>query len=418
MRVHINEGLRMPQLDTMEFLNGIVSRHPEAISFGPGRPADRFCDMSASLRSMDRFIAHIAEQLGIPEGRANAALGQYGATKGWICELIAAHVARDENIAVDPSCILVTCGAQEAMALVLRTLFRERSDVLLTSDPAYAGITGVAHMLGIPVLPVACGPNGMDLNNLEARIEKVTATGRVPRAIYDIPDFHNPTGSCMAVECRQRLLEIAASNDIIILEDSAYSAFAYDHPRRPSLKSLDERGLVVYIGSFSKTLNPGLRVGYVVAEQMTTFGSRFVDELSKAKSFMTVNTPALSQAVVGGVLLDNDMSLIALNAPKVAYYRARRDCMLSNLAGTFSDERVQWNRPAGGFFITLTLPFSFGTDEMEHCAGVYGVICTPMSYFSLAGDQDHRVRLSFSYVSDDQISEGCLRLARFIDDVV
>lgn len=418
-RVPVNGALGVPRLDVMDFLNGVVQEHPGAVSFGPGRPADRFCDVGDLHAHFDRYVAAQATAAGVDATRVLRDLGQYGVTQGLLGELVAQHLAVDEGVRVDPKSVVTTTGAQEGMALLLRVLFDGPSDVLFASDPAYVGMTGAAQVLGVDVWPVRCGSDGLDLDALEARIDEAIAAGRRPRAVYDIPDFHNPLGTCMPLAARRRLLAIAEKRGLLVIEDNAYGMFAYDHERRPTLKALDEAGVVVYLGTFAKTIYPGLRVGYVVTDQIATTGRPLAELLTKVKSFVTVNTSSVSQAVVAGVLLACEGSLARHNREKVAYYRARRDRMLACLDAAFpAGGAVTFNRPAGGFFLTVSLPFAFTSASMERCADTarYGVICTPMAYFSLAGDRDREVRLSFSYVSDDEIAEGVTRLARFVAD--
>jgi len=142
-------------------------------------------------------------------------------------------------------------------------------------------------------------------------------------------------------------------------------------------------------------------------------------ELSRIKSLTTVNTSPILQAVAGGVLEAHAGSLDELIEPKRAFYRANRDAMLSALESSFrgaglGPEKVSWNRPAGGFFLTVDMPFDFGQELVERCAEHYGVICCPMSFFSLAPGRERKIRLSFSYVSPAEIAEGVERLARFV----
>jgi (S)-3,5-dihydroxyphenylglycine transaminase len=191
--------------------------------------------------------------------------------------------------------------------------------------------------------------------------------------------------------------------------------FAYDGERLPTLKSLDCHGSVIYIGSYSKTLFPGLRLGYLVADQKVAGSVRtLAQELSKVKSLITVNSPALCQGIVAIALRRHGNSLEPIVAPKRAQFRRNRDAMIESLERKFAgDGEVQWNRPRGGFFLTLDLGFEFGAVELKRCASDYGVIVCPLSFLSLSGGFRTQIRLSFSYVTEEEISEGVRRLARF-----
>ncbi|HLG59853.1 MAG TPA: PLP-dependent aminotransferase family protein [Vicinamibacterales bacterium] len=405
-----------PLLNVMNFLNEVVIEYPSAISFAPGRPFESLFSVDRHLTGIERYV----EAMGAQSSRAAAAvwqeLGQYGRTNGVIADRIAAHLLADEGIHVDAGSIMVTVGAQEAMTVLLAGLFDPRQDVLLVSDPTYVGITGMARILGIRVVGVPSSDGGLDPSAVEAAIIDASRSGRV-RALYDIPDFNNPLGSCLSLTDRHRLLDVCRRHDVLIFEDNAYGMFAYDGERAPTLKALDQSGTVVYIGSFSKTLFPGLRVGFLVADQTVwPGGETLAKALSSVKSLITVNTPPLMQAAVAAVLLGTGGSLEPVVAPKRAQYKMQRDAMLGALARTFSDLNglVSWNSPAGGFFLTVTLPFAFGPPELRRCAAEYGVIACPMQFFCLASRRERQIRLSFSYVEPEAIARGIERLGAFV----
>jgi (S)-3,5-dihydroxyphenylglycine transaminase len=268
------------------------------------------------------------------------------------------------------------------------------------------------------MVPIPTGENGLEPSRVAAAIEEVRRSGRRPRAIYDIPDFNNPLGTRMPLEARRELLRIAREQEVLIFEDNPYGMFAYDGDPLPTLKAMDEDRVVIYMGSFSKTLYPGLRVGYLVADQdvVSPHGrTSLAAELSKVKSLTTVTSSPVVQAVVGAALLDNGGSLRKLVEGKLPFYRGNRDCMLAALEHELGGlAGVHWNRPEGGFFLTLTLPFDFDEECLQSCARDHGVIVCPMSFFSLAGGRDREVRLSFSYVTPEQIEEGIRRFAGFV----
>ena len=426
MRIAAKAALGDESLDVMNFLNEVVLRYPQAVSFAPGRPAEEHFDVEGSLGKAAIWVDHHARETGKARGAVFADLGQYGKTNGIIKDLIARQLAADEGIAADPAAIVVTSGAQEAMAILLMGLF-EAGDVLLASDPTYIGITGLARILGVPLHPVPSGPEGLEAGAVAAALREVRASGLRPRALYDVPDFNNPLGTTMPVAARRELLDLCRREGVVLVEDNPYGAFAYDGPTSPTLKSLDRHATVLYMGSVSKTLFPGLRMGYLVADQEVELGDGrrvlLAEELSKVKSLTTVNTPQLLQAIVGGILLEEGCSLSRLMAEKLPTYRARRDAMLAALDERFGRNpalagAVSWNRPAGGFFLTLTLPFAFGAEELDACARDFGAIVCPMSFFEVLpgrGGREREIRLAFSYVSEAKIAEGIARLARFVE---
>ena len=225
-----------------------------------------------------------------------------------------------------------------------------------------------------------------------------------------------PLGISIPLPLREKLLAVCRHHHLLILEDNPYGMFRYDGEALPTLKSLDTQGTTIYFGTFSKTLCPGLRLGYLVADQHIQGRGRLSDLLSQVKSFFSVNTGQINQAVVGGLLLETGCSLKPRVKPMLDVYRQNRNAMLKNLDREFSNlkQAVCWNVPAGGFFIHVQLPVVFGEAEVLACAKDYGVICVPMSYFAIGEDYTKHIRLSFSYVDPEQIDEGVRRLGQFI----
>ncbi|CAM2064170.1 PLP-dependent aminotransferase family protein [Sulfidibacter corallicola] len=419
----LNAALGEPQLSVMNFLNEVKIHYPQAISFSAGRPAEDFFHVREVTAKMDRFLEEECRRTGLDEAAILGSIGQYGRTNGIIGPHLARHLAIDEHIRVDPEDIVVTSGCQEAMALVLIGLLRRRDDVLLTADPTYIGMTGLARLLGIEVVPVACGAHGIDLHDLARQVAKVRAAGKNPRAVYAIPDFNNPLGCDMPHDRREALLALADKLDFLIVEDNPYGMFGYDDVARATLKSLDRHGRVIYLGTFSKTLFPSLRLGFLVTDIRVRdehgASRRLTEMLSPIKSLTTVNTSALLQAMVGGVLIDADYSLRRHVAPVRDHYRTNRDAMLDALEGAFPAgdplrASVTWNRPNGGFFLTMTLPFPFDDACLEACAAQAGVIVVPMSYFALTPGRANQIRLSFCANTPSEIDRGVARLAEFI----
>ncbi|GGZ62288.1 aminotransferase [Streptomyces inusitatus] len=421
-RSELHGSVSDPVLDTMNFLNEVTQRYPDAISFAPGRPYDGFFDTEEIITHVRTYLAHLAEQGGSPRA-IRTAMYQYGPTAGQIREIIADSLREDENIDVPPESIVVTVGAQEAMLLVLRALIAGPDDVLLVSSPCYVGITGAARLLDIELTAVEAREDGPAAADLDAAIRREKAQGRRPRAFYVVPDHSNPTGTTMSARARAELLETAARHDILILEDSPYRMVS-PGTRLPTLKSLDHARRVVHLGSFSKTIFPGARVGFAVADQVVVDDrggtGLLADELAKIKSMVTVNTSSLSQAAVAGALLAARGRISERNAEAAAYYGDALRTTLRHLELSLPPERrtalgVRWNEPTGGFFLTVHVPFPADSEALTRSAQEFGVIWTPMSYFYPQGGGDHTLRLSTSYLTPEEIKEGTARLARFIE---
>jgi (S)-3,5-dihydroxyphenylglycine transaminase len=418
----LHASLSDPVLDTMNFLNEITFRYPKAISFAPGRPYDGFFDTEQIFTHMRRYLDHLAEHGSSPE-QIRAAMFQYGPTAGQIRELIASSLRVDENIDVPAESIVVTVGCQEAMLLVLRALFSRPDDVLLVSSPCYVGITGAASLLDVAVVAVEEREDGFHCADLDRVISAERVRGRRPRAFYIVPDHSNPAGTTMPLEIRGELLDLAAHHDILIVEDSPYRMVS-PGPHLPALKSLDRHRRVIHLGSFAKTAFPGARVGFAVADQPVTdaagHAGLLADELAKIKSMVTVNTPTLSQAVIAGMLLACDGRISELNTQQAAYYARAMRSTLRLLDLRFPSSKrgalgVRWNEPDGGFFLTMRVPFHADNAALARSAEDFGVIWTPMSYFYPQGGGDRNLRLSVSYLPEEDIISGIARLASFIE---
>jgi DNA-binding transcriptional MocR family regulator len=418
----LHGSLAEPALESMNFLNEVASRYPKAVSFASGRPLEEFFDVALIHGYLDTYCRYLRDELGYDEAAVSRTLFQYGRTKGIVHQLIARELAADEEITVDPEAIVVTVGAQEAMFITVRALRADERDILLAVSPTYVGLTGAARLADLPVWPVAGGSFGVDLDDLSRQVSRARQAGLRPRGCYLMPDFANPSGVSVPVSLRHELLALAAAEDILLLEDNPYGMF-HDGTHLPTLKALDTRHQVIYLGTFAKTGFPGARVGFVVADQRVAAGderiSLLADELSKIKSMVTVNTSAVAQAVVGGKLLQHSYSLAAANRRETAAYLRNLRQLGDGLSNRFpavngSPAPVTWNSPTGGFFVVVTLPFPADDELLERCAREYGVLWTPMSHFYSDGGGRYQVRLACSQLTPGLIETGLDRFAAFV----
>ncbi|MEU5612232.1 PLP-dependent aminotransferase family protein [Streptomyces sparsogenes] len=420
----LHGSLADPAMASMNFLNEVAIRFPNAISFAAGRPSEEFLDFAEVHRYVDVFIDHLRRDRGMTEAEAKRTVLQYGRTKGIIHELVSRHLEVDEGISVSGDSLVITVGCQEAMFLVLRALRTGPQDVVLAISPTYVGLTGAARLVDLPVRPVRGGDRGIDFEDLGVRIAEARAAGLRPRALYIVPDVANPTGISLDLEARRELLRVAEAEDLLLLEDNAYGVFAGEG-RLPSLKALDTGRRVVRLGSFAKTVLPGARVGYAVADQRVVDEdggtSLLADHLSTIKSMLTVNTSPWSQAVVGGALVAHDYSLPAANRREIEVYQRNLRLVLAGLARRFPrgaerGPRISWNTPTGGFFLTLTVPFRADDELLEYSAKEYGVLWTPMSHFYGGDGGYEQIRLSLSQLTPETIDAGLDRLASLIQE--
>lgn len=424
----LHDSLSDPVLGSMTLLNEITGRYPEAVSFAAGRPYEEFYDPMQIHDYLERFRKYLEVDSGLSPEQVRTALFQYGHTKGLLTDLLVRHLAVDEGVHAAPESVVVTTGCQEAMILLLRALRAGDKDVILAPAPTYVGFLGAARLMDMPVLPVAEGTGGIDIEDLVTQLGRARERGLNPRACYVVPDFANPSGLSMSLADRRRLLEVAEREEILLIEDNPYSLFNADGRRLPSLKSLDTAQRVVYVGSFAKTAFPGARVGYLVADQLVLDvgpgeGPLLADQLAKLKSMLTLNTSTISQAVIGGKLLANDCSMTSATEREVEVYRRNLAAVLAGLERHFpasddgSRSHVTWNVPGGGMFAVVSLPFETDAAMLEYSASRFGVLWTPMRHF-YPGEQggSHQIRLSFSVLTPARIDEGLARLAALVRD--
>lgn len=414
----LNKHLEDPYLNVMEFLNEVTLKNPGAISFAPGRPDHKYFNLGDTNRHIDAFVASRGAELGKTREEILQDLGQYNKTKGIINNELSLMLKNDEGIEVSPDSIVVTNGAQEAMIIILSTLCNPGNDIILVSDPSYIGFTGFAKIFGLEIVLLRSNEEGIDLDDLESKLKSLKAEGKQPKIVYDIPDFHNPSGTYLPAEKRKKLLSLADQYNFFVVEDNPYGMFVYEGEKLPTIKALDKNKRCIYIGSFSKTLYPSLRVGYIVSDYILANGRALSDEFTKVKSLTSVNTSSLVQAIIGGILAESGYSLRAINEDKIEGYKEKWTAILkaleTNLGSSEWCEGISWNRPAGGFFLTLTLPVTIDAQALNRCVTDFSVIFCPMSMFYLADGGRNQIRLSFSYLSVQQIETGIFSLAEFL----
>lgn len=409
------------------FLNDIQYKFPNSISFVAGQPDENFFEVENHLAKFDTYVNHITKQTGSCKIKTINKIAQYNKTKGIINDIIAQYLQNDENIHVTGNEVLVTVGAQEAFSIIVSTICNKNKDVIITEDPSYIGVSSFAQVFDYNIEGVRIDNEGLDLKALKNKIIDINASEKKVKLIYVIPDYQNPSGSCMPVGNRLKLLELAQQYNFLILEDGVYNSFTYSQKKNPTLKSLDKFNRVIYVGSFSKSLFPGLRIGFIVANQKVEddYGreTALVDEMVKIKAQLTNNTSTINQAILGGVLLDLNCSLSEWSKPKLESYKVKRDHMikcLNTYVKSYEDDwarGIYWNEPEGGFFIKMILPFEIDNNSVIESASEFNVIFCPMRYFYLNSGGENEIRLTFSNLSLDEILLGIKRLALFLQNV-
>lgn len=420
----LNTALGKGFNNVIGYLNDIQYKFPDAVSFFAGQPDERLFEVEDHLSRFETYVEHRMEKTGRKRSDIVGNIGQYSKTKGIINDILVEYLRKDEHITVREQDILVTAGAQEAFSIIVSTICNRDSDVILTEDPSYIGLSSFSKIFNYATEGVETDEEGVDPGKLKSRIIEINRSGRNVKLLYVIPDYQNPSGSCMPIGSRLKILELARKYNFLIIEDSVYNSFTYSQKKNPTLKSLDRYNRVIYVGSFSKSLFPGLRIGLIAADQQIENENGdivpLIDEMVKVKAALTNNTSTISQAILGGVLLGREHSLDAMNEPKYRNYKIKHDKMLSYLdeyIGTGASEWAQgisWNVPDGGFFIKMTLPFEVTIEDVYACADRYRVLFCPMRYFYLKGGGKNEIRLSFSNLLLEEIEQGVKRLAAYL----
>jgi len=306
---------------------------------------------------------------------------------------------REQGIHASPDELLVTNGVSHGLALIARALTRP-GDVALVEEPTYVGFLHSLKAHGLTPISVPMDEEGPDLTVLERLVVQ-----QRPRFFYTVPTFQNPTGHCMSLGRRKELLALAKRHGLMLVEDDIYAQLAYDEPPPPSLKALDDEGLVVYASSFSKTFMPGLRLGYVMAQ------SPLAERLLSLRRADDLCGVALLQRALAHFLQDDGMKRHLRRVLPV--YRQRRDAALNALQGAMPPG-VVWTRPSGGFCTWLTLPEPYGFDGLQQAALEQGYAFAPGASFLAEPTARRHLRICFGNQPPETIQSGIELLARLI----
>jgi len=330
----------------------------------------------------------------------------YGANAGpaALRRLLGERLTTLERHAVSADETLITGGNSQALDQIL-TLFCEPGDVVLVELPTYSLALGILRDHPVHVEAVAFDALGLDVDALLRKLDEVRHGGRTVRALYTIPTYHNPTGVCLAGARRRALVELCAERGVLVLEDDVYRELWLDKPSPPSLWSLAPRGVVLRLGSFAKTLAPGLRVGWVngSTEQIERVAACGLNDSGGCVS-------QFAASVVARYLQDGhyDAQVERLRAA----YRERRDALLAALAEHLPDG-CSFTIPGGGFFVWVTLPGSAPGQEVLPLAEERGVSFVPAVRSHLDG-YDRGLRLCFTMYESGQLAEGARRLGEAV----
>jgi 2-aminoadipate transaminase len=375
-----------------------LTERAEVISLAGGMPDTSTFppDTYASL------MARVAEE-------ACARALQYGPTEGFAA---AAHCIADvmaaEGMTVDEGELLVTTGGQQVIDLVCKTLV-DPGDVIVAEAPTYPGAVPTFCSYEADVVQIAMDEDGMRVDELEETLDRLEREGRRPKFIYTIPTFQNPGGVTMSLPRRRRLVQVAHERELLVLEDNPYALLRYEGEPLPTLYSLDGGEFVIYLGTFSKILSPGIRLGWAAAPRPV------LQKMNLGKQAADLCSSSMTQLFVAEYFASGDWREYVDSLVRI--YRGRRDAMLESLRAHFPREAA-WTQPQGGLFIWATLPDYIDTTDLLARALSENVAFVPGRAAYLDGRGGSSMRLNFSGSDETAIREGVRRIGKVVAEQV
>ena len=383
---------RMQASEIRELLK--LTAQPDIISFAGGLPAPELFPVEE--------IAKVSHDLVEKEGRA---LLQYATTEGrpTLRAKIAKRMKDKYHTEVNPDDILITTGSQQCLDFAGK-LFLDPGDVVLCESPSYLGALNAFNAYEPNFVEVPTDDGGL----IPEELDKILETTPNCKFIYVIPDFQNPTGRTWSMERRKAFMEVVNKHNLPVLEDNPYGELRYEGEILPSLKSLDTKGLVMFLGTFSKIFCPGLRLGWVAAEHSV------VEEFVKIKQSADLHTSNFDQGVADAYMDAYDLDAHVEEIK--ALYRKRRDLIVKTMEEEFP-AGVEFTRPQGGLFLWVTLPEGVSAKTVFHK-------CIEMKVAAVIGDAfypkndktDRSLRVNYSNMTEDRIVEGVKRMAKAIKE--
>jgi 2-aminoadipate transaminase len=376
-----------------------VTARPEVISLAGGLPDTSTFPAGTFAAQMTRIAQ---------ESTAEAL--QYGPTEGFaetvdcIVEVMGA-----EGMLPDPDDVIVTTGGQQAIDLVCKTLV-DPGDVVVCEAPTYPGAVPVFCSYQAETIQIDCDEDGMQIEQLEAVLAQLDEESRRPKFVYSVPSFQNPAGVTMTLERRRRLVELARQRELLVVEDNPYGLLRFGGEPLPPLYQLDGGDFVIYIGTFSKILSPGIRLGWAVAPPPV------MEKIVLGKQASDLCTSTLTQYFVREYFGEGRWREYIDSLVEI--YRGRRDTMVEALREYFPAEAT-WTEPEGGLFIWATLPEYIDTSDLLAKALRKDVAFVPgqAAYVDESRGRSS-MRLNFSGVGDEEIREGVRRIGKAIGEQV
>lgn len=373
-----------------------VTRHPNIISFAGGLPAPE----TFPVKELEEISCQLLREKG-------ATALQYGPTEGEAAlrEELAKWLSH-EKASIKPENILITTGSQQGLDIVSK-IFLDPNDIVVLELPTYIGGLQTFASYRARMMGVSQDEHGMRIDLLEKLFAKLARKNKKPKFIYVVPDFQNPSGVTMSLERRKAILELAYKYEVPLVEDSPYRDLRFAGQAVPAIYSLDKENQVIVLGTFSKLLCPGLRLGWIIAPV------EWMDRMIVAKQGMDLCSPSYTQLIVAEFLR---RGLLTGQIDRIRkLYAKKRKVMLAAL-NKYMPKGVKWTEPEGGLFLWVKLPKRMSATELFPKAVENKVAYVIGSAFHCDGKGHNTMRINFSYPSEQQIEEGIKRLANMIQE--
>lgn len=364
--------------DLINFTHGYAS--PELL------PADALTDAWNEVMAEHRDVAF-----------------QYGPAKGVkaLRETLRDYLAVEYAIDTGLENLGIVTGSKQGLDLLCKA-FIEPGDPVIVTSPTYGTGTKILKSHEVDFLEVPVGEDGLDVDALRAELERLDHAGEpLPKLAFTVPEFHNPLGATMPLARREELLELAETYDFLVVEDDPYRKLRFEGDSVPPIKSLDETGQVVFLGTYSKLIAPGLRVGWMVGDEGVIERTLPLKEDG--------GTSALAQMLIRTL---HQSGYVSERASRYAdYLHGQRDATVESLEAHLPEARLA-HRPQGGYYCWVELPEAMNTSELLEYARREGVLYLPGEAFSPTGGHRNYLRLSWAYEDSEGIDEGIRRLGR------
>ncbi|MDF2614321.1 MAG: aminotransferase [Clostridia bacterium] len=387
---------RVQQMESSEIRELLkLTENPEVISFAGGVPAPELFPINELIQVTKEVLEESGEQ----------AL-QYGTTEGFnpLREKIAKRMNKKFKTNFGIENILITNGSQQGLDFTGK-IFLDQGDVVLCESPTYLAAINAFKAYEPRFVEVQSDDEGMRIDELESLLK----TTQNVKFIYIVPDFQNPSGTSWSPERRKQFMQVVKEYDVVVVEDSPYSEIRFEGATPPSMKSMDEKGQVICLGTFSKTFCPGLRIGWVAAE------TNILEKYILVKQSADLHTSTLNQRNISRYMDSYDFDA---NIDKIKeVYKKRRDIMLEAIEEEFPKE-VRFTRPMGGLFLWVELPEHMDARDVFTKCIKNKVAFVPGESFFPNNRKKNTLRLNYSNMPEDRIVEGIKRIALVLRDLL